>query len=136
MSDNWSKTFFVLSLIGFGVGYWLTNSIQFGLCVANEVTTDASCINFYERVGDPVFFGAGALALVFLVLLFTPQARSAWKKFAVWFVPLAALVFIFTPEPSGWINITPAPEQVFQYVSLVYVVISLFIIGLVTFSRK
>ena len=124
------------SLIGFGAGYVLTNSVQYGLCIANAQATDASCLNLYERVGDPLFYGMGALALVFFVLLFAPRAFSAWRKFAVWFVPLAAIIFITAPEPQGWVSPIPAPEQVFQWVSGLYVVVSLLIIGIATRKEK
>lgn len=120
----------VVSLVGLGLGYILTNSIQFGICIANEKITEASCINFYERLGDPFFYGMGALALVFLVLLAVPKAFEAWKKFAIWFVPLAALLFIWYPEPGSGDFFSPYPEQVFQWVSGLYVLVSLVLIGL------
>lgn len=121
---------FVLSLVGFGVGYVLTNSIKFGICISNNVVTDASCINLYERLGDPLFYGASALALVFFVLLLIPRAFSAWKKFAVWFIPLAAILFIFYPEPGSGDLFSSYPEQVFQWVSGLYVLISATIIAI------
>ncbi len=121
----------ILSLIGFGVGYVLTNSIKFGICISNDVVTDASCINLYERLGDPLFYGMGALALVFFILLFTSYAFSIWKKFAVWFIPLATLLFIFYPEPGSGDLFSPYPEQVFQWVSVLYVLISIAIIAIV-----
>ena len=118
----------VLSLIGFGIGYVLTNSIRFNLCIVNETITEASCINFYERVGDPLFYGMGALTIVFLILLFLPQAFPAWKKFAIWFIPLATLLFIFYPDPGSGDYFSPYPEQVFRWVSGLYVLVSLIIV--------
>ena len=118
----------ILSFTGFGIGYILTNSIQFKICTVNEVITDASCINFYERIGDPLFYGMPALALVFFILLFLPQAFSTWKKFAIWFIPLATLFFIFYPDPGSGDLFSPYPEQVFKWVSILYVVISILII--------
>jgi uncharacterized membrane protein len=124
----------VLSLVGFGVGYVFTNSIQFGLCIANETITEASCINFYERIGDPLFYGMLALAFVFLVLLFVTRTFPAWKRFAIWFIPLATLLFVAYPEPGSGDYFSPYPEQVFQWVSAVYIVISVAIIAFA--SRK
>ena len=76
---------FILSLIGFGVGFFLTNSYDFSLCSANLETNtyDVSCHILFERIGNPLFYGMGALAAVFLVLLVMPQAFPAWKKFAM-----------------------------------------------------
>ena len=127
---------FIFSLIGLGIGYFFTNSIQFGLCTVNTVITEASCINFYERLGDPLFYGMGALAIVFLVLLFVPKAFNAWRKFAIWFVPLAALLFIFYPEPGSGDYFSPYPEQVFQWVSALYIGISLVVIAYTTLVKK
>lgn len=138
---NWSTkkiTFWllILSFVGFGVGYILTNSIQFNICTVSETITEASCINFYERVGDPLFYGMPALAFVFFILIFTQQAFSAWKKFAIWFIPLATLLFIFYPDPSPGDYFSPYPEQIFKWVSITYVVISIFIIALKTVKQK
>ena len=120
----------VLSLVGLVGGYLLTSSYDFGFCYSNIQTNtfDVSCHDLFERIGNPIFYGMPALALVFLVLLFLPQAFSAWKKFAKWFVPLATLLFIFYPEPGSGDFFSPYPEQVFRWVSILYVVISIFII--------
>src|SRR3989344_762053 len=127
---------FILSLISFGIGYVLTNSIKFGICISDGILQDASCINFYERLGDPIFYGMCALVLVFLVLLAMPHAFPAWKKFAVWFVPLAALLFTFYPDPGSGDYFSPYPEQVFQWVSGFYVIVSLLIIAYVGIFKK
>jgi uncharacterized membrane protein len=122
---------FLASIVAFSVAYVLTNSYQFGLCFSDVATNsfDVSCHHFYERLANPLFYGMGALTLIFLLLLFVPRAFSAWWKFAIWFVPLAAVIFIFAPEPQGWVSPVPAPEQVFQWVSALYVLISIVIIA-------
>lgn len=128
----------VLSLVGFGVGYWFSHSYDFGLCFASFDTNtfDTSCHQFYESIGNPLLYGMGALTFVFLVLLFVPRAFSLWWKFAIWFVPLAALIFITAPEPSGWISLTPSPEAVFKWVSGFYILVSLGIIGFASLGSK
>ncbi len=116
--------FFVISLVGLAVGYFLTNSIQFGFCEQNQY----SCRDLFNNIGDPLFYGMGALSLVFAALLAAPHAYGVWKKFAVWFVPLAALLFMFYPEPGSGDYFSPYPEQVFQWVSALYVLVSLALI--------
>lgn len=136
---NTKKTIFwllIFSLVGLIVGYVFTNSIQFNICTVNEVVTEASCINFYERMGNPLFYGMFALSLVFFLLLFKPNAFLDWKKFATWFIPIATLIFIFYPEPSSGDYFSPYPEQIFQWVSALYVVLSVLIIALVTTRKK
>jgi len=118
---SWSLA---ISLLGFGIGYVLTNSTIFNLCLHDQY----ACRALLNRIGDPLFYGMGALAIVFLVLLFIPRAFSVWKKFAIWFVPLAALLFIFYPDPGSGDLFSPYPEQVFQWVSGLYVFISLVLI--------
>ncbi|RJR13597.1 hypothetical protein C4585_01825 [Candidatus Parcubacteria bacterium] len=120
----------VFSVLGLVVGYLLTNSYDFGFCFADLTsnTFDVSCHNLFERIGEPLLYGTGALSLIFLLLLFVPQAFPAWKKFAIWFVPLAAIIFIVYPEPGSSDFIAPYPEQVFQWVSALYVLVSLIII--------
>ena len=126
---------FIFSLIGLGIGYVLTNSIQFGMCKVDELVTEASCINSFERVGDPLFYGMAALAIVFLVLLFRPSAVGAWKKFAKWYIPIVTLIFIFYPNPGSGDFFSPYPEQIFQWLSTLYVVVSLIIIFVAKFCR-
>ncbi len=129
MKQKRISLFFVVALLLFGLGYIFTNSIQLSICLSNETVVEASCINFYERLGDPMFYGGGALSLVFLILLFLPSAFGTWKKFAVWFVPLAALLFAFYPDPGSGDFLSPYPEQVFKWVSVLYVLVGLGIIG-------
>ncbi|MEX0916962.1 MAG: hypothetical protein WDZ90_00315 [Candidatus Paceibacterota bacterium] len=123
---------FVFSAVGFAVGYILTNSVSFEICAQTEY----SCRDLYNNIGDPLFYGFGALAIVFLILVFVPQAFSAWKKFAIWFVPLTALLFIFYPEPSSGDLLSPFPEQVFQWVSAFYVVVSAAIIAIAIHKNR
>lgn len=115
----------VISILSFGVGLMLKSSIEIGFCLISEPT----CISNLTWVGDGLYYGTGALAVVFFILLFAARAFSAWKKFAVWFIPLAALLFIFYPEPGSGDLFSPYPEQVFQWVSGFYVLISFVIIA-------
>jgi hypothetical protein len=123
---------FVLSLAGFGVGYVLTNSVDFGFCSQSQY----SCREVFNNIGDPLFYSMPALALVFFILLFTPRAVSVWKKFAIWFIPLATLLFIFYPNPGSGDYFSPYPEQVFRWVSILYVVVSVLIILWTTVRGK
>jgi len=89
-----------------------------------------------NNIGDPLFYGMPALALVFLILAFLPQAFTAWKKFAIWFIPLATLLFIFYPNPGSGDYFSPYPEQVFRWVSILYVVVSVAIIAVSLKNKK
>ncbi|MCX6752688.1 MAG: hypothetical protein NTZ87_04305 [Candidatus Nomurabacteria bacterium] len=115
----------IVSLVGFGLGCILKNSTELSLCMVSEPT----CINNLTWIGNGFFYGMSALSLVFFVLIFTQKAFPAWKKFAIWFVPLATLLFIFYPNPGSGDLFSPYPEQVFKWVSILYVVISVLIIA-------
>ena len=117
-------TLLIVSSLGWGVGFIFSNAISFGLCTHDQY----SCRDVFNNIGDPLFYSMPALAFIFLILLFTPRAFPAWKKFAIWFVPLAALLFAFYPGPGGNDLFSPYPEQVFRWVSILYVIISILII--------
>lgn len=121
----------ITAVVGCVVGYVLMNSYEIGICYANLATStfDVSCHLYFNKVGQPLFYGMGALALVFFVLVFIPTAFAAWKRFAIWFVPLAALLFISYPEPGAGDLMAPYPEQVYRVVSVLYVLISFAIIA-------
>lgn len=121
----------IISLLGFGIGLVLKSSIEFSLCLISEPT----CINNLTWIGDGLYYGAGALMLIFFILLFSPHAFSAWKKFAIWFVPLAALLFIFYPDPGSGDLFSPYPEQVFQWVSILYILVSTVIIAIASLRK-
>src|SRR3989344_3130174 len=115
--------FLCLSLVGLGVSYYI-----FQLDLQTSATGD-----LLLKLRDGLFYGMPALALIFLILLFLPRAFPAWKKFAIWFIPLATLLFIFYPDPGSGDYFSPYPEQVYKWVSILYVVIS---IGIITFSAS
>ena len=121
----------ILSFVGFAIGYLMTNSYDFGFCYSDFSTNtfDVSCHDSYENIGNPLFYGMSALSIIFLILTFLPETFPAWKKFAKWFIPLATLLFIFYPDPGSGDYLSPYPEQVFKWVSIVYVAVSLAIIS-------
>ncbi len=135
------KTVFVflfLSLVFWGIGFVFINNHEFGLCYfnLNTNTFDVSCGYKYWNVGLPLFYSMPALAFTFLILLFLPQAIPAWKKFAKWFIPLATLLFIFYGDPGSGDLFAPYPEQIFRWVSIFYVVVSIVIILWITIKEK
>jgi hypothetical protein len=123
MKNKLILVFFIFSLIGFAVGYYLLKIY--------DCEYSVFCYNLATRA-FALYYGMPALALVFSMLLFIPRALDAWKKFAIWFVPLAALLFIFYPEPGSGDLFSPYPEQIFQWVSALYVVVSVVIIAIVS----
>jgi len=75
------------------------------------------------------------------MLLAVPQAFRAWKRFAIWYVPLAAILFIIWPEPKGGMGVIPSvlgpsPEQAFFWISTLYVAVSGIIIFRAYFRQR
>src|SRR3989344_2265936 len=112
---------FMFSFVGLGLGIFLLKFYNCGYSIF--------CYNLIT-ISKALFYGMSALSLVFLLLLFIPQAFLVWKKFAVWFLPIATLLFIFYPDPGSGYYFSPYPEQIFQWVSIIYVFISVVIIAI------
>ncbi len=114
-------SFFASALLFFA-GYLLTNSVEVGFCSQDEY----SCRQILNTIGDTLYVGMGALAIVFLALIFAGKgAFQTWKKFAVWYIPFAALIFVFyNPNPGDWA--APLREDVLFWVAAIYVVLSAF----------
>ena len=119
-----NKTFWllVLSIIGIIVGLVFKNSTELGFCLVSEPT----CLNQLTQIGNAIFYSMQAIALVFLVLLFVPHAFNAWKKFAIWFLPLMFIYFAIY-ENQGFFSVPE--ESVYRFLSVVYAALSLAIIG-------
>ena len=117
---------FIFSLVGLLAAYLILHS---------DLNASATG-DILVRLGKSFFYGMSALALIFLILAFLPQAFPAWKKFAICFIPLATLLFIFYPNPGSGDYFSPYPEQVFRWVSILYVVVSVAIIAVSLKNKK
>jgi hypothetical protein len=129
---NWIFWGLLISLIGIVLGYAYSHSYQFGICYSNEATQTFGAMCRYKAsiIGDKLFYPSIALAIVFLILLFIPRAVSAWKNFAIWYVPIFGfLIATAEPEVGGGFglsgNIGPSLQEQIMWASIFYVVISL-----------
>jgi hypothetical protein len=127
---------FIISFFGAGLGYVFNKSLEFGICICTAYACNPACLNFYDRIGVPMLYGFAALALIFLVLWLVPKTIPAWEKFARWYIPLAALLFIFYPTHQSLDFISPSLGIVCQWVSGMYVAISLVIILVASLKKK
>jgi hypothetical protein len=120
----------LLSLVGVGVGYFLGQGYEYGLCGKSIF-----CLKLMNH-GDALFYGALGLGIVFAALMAVPSAVRAWKKFAIWAIPLLVIIFATTQDSMGeWISLSPSVEQTFQFLSTIYVIISIVIIGTVKLKK-
>lgn len=115
-----------------GIGLYVSRFYECGY--------SSQCFFIFSRVGSPLFYGFGVLSLVLLALLAFPRAtRPWWKYFAIWYIPLALVLFIVWPEPRGGMGVVPsvlgpAPEAAFRWISGIFLVVSAGIVAL-TASR-
>lgn len=113
-------------------------SYELGFCFADPITRtyDVGCHRIFERLGDTFFYGGTGLALIFLVLFLVPTAFSAWKKFAIWATPVVVLIFATYSGSGGFDMVSPDPETLFKWISIIYVIVSLLIIGSVALKNR
>jgi len=134
---NWIFWSLAASIIGTVVGYIFLYPVQFGLCTADfaTLTFDNSCLRNSSLIGVKLFYPFFALIPIFLILFFIPRAVSAWKKFAVWYVPIIAFLTITgKPDTGGGVgvlsgNIGPTFEGSVLGASAIYIGASLGIIA-------
>jgi len=133
---QWMIVGLVLSVVGAGVGYVFDNNYEYGLCYRNDIThtRDTSCNNFYNSIGESLTPGMTALAAVLLILILLPRAFPAWKKFAVWAIPITAFIFLIQPESNsggfmGGVGFGPTNLQVYKWGSIIFFVLSALIIA-------
>lgn len=139
---NYTPRFFLLSSSLLAVfGYIFSNTYQLGICFYDKTQNifDTSCHRFFESIGEPLMYGMGALALVFGLLWVMPNAYPAWKKYAVWALPILAVLFLLAPEQRSGLGVVafgPTGEQVYQWASALYVLGSVFVIARAHFLTK
>lgn len=115
-------------VIGTAIGFYLLNFYECGASIfCYDLTTKAYAL----------FYGMGALSIVFLTLLALPNTFNSWKKFAVWFVPIISIIFItYDDKGRGFMEISPSSEHIFLGLSILYILASLAIIGYSHYKSK
>ena len=121
----------ILSLTLWGASYYFATSCP---------TNNSDCINTRDPIATPFFIGMPALFLVSLVLLFTSDSTYlAWRKFAVWAIPISAFILFLVPASSGGgIGISGpdlTKETASWGVAILFLIISLGIIAKQSLSR-
>ena len=119
---------FMLSLVGFVAGYVMTNSVRFGLCVDTLQVSDASCMLFFERIANPLYYGCFALGISFILLFIFPRTLTIWKYFGYWFIPLAFIILATYPNPGAGDFLSPDPSTLARWISYFYATVSIVII--------
>jgi len=81
---------------------------------------------------DPNWLSTFSLSLIFFILLFTKEAIfNAWKKFGVWYIPLAAVLIFLAPSGSGGnfgYSMSIDREGATIFLSAIFIIVSLIII--------
>ena len=126
-----------VSLSGVLIGSIFMNSIMFGIC---PVGTSICPFKYTNTIGQPLVLFLGSLSLIFLILLFTKEAVwITWKKFGIWYIPLAALLIFITPSSSGGsfgYSMGLDREGVTMFFSALFLIISLIIIAIKSWKLR
>lgn len=122
-------SFLLISATGLAVGYALSKyATGFRNCTGNDLM---SCdVPFGNLIGEPLFIVSLALFFVFLSLHFLrPIFLKTWLKFGIWYMPLAVVVILVTPHRCQDFFCMIDRLFVAQVLGIVFVLISVLIIG-------
>ena len=113
---------FLVSVVFFVAGYFL---VYFPGKIFFCEESESFCI---FSLGEPLLFGFGQLAIIFLILRFLPkQVFTAWLWFAVWYIPLAA-IWVFSTPSYGGAFLSPGKEGIVWILGGIYMTVSILII--------
>ncbi len=123
----------ILSLVLLVVGYVLDNSVSFGLC---EIT-ERGCKNFLNYNGHIIFTASQfILAISFILLFVKDKVFELWQKFAVWYLPIVAILIWLIPEPGSGDFLAPSNIMFTKWFFWLYALISLILIIYKTLKLK
>ena len=106
------------------------------------ITFVLSAVSMYLGGGETIIYGALSLALVFVFLALFPLSFSWWWKFAIWYVPLSLLLFVYVSHQdvrrmSTYTQLfSLQPHEIYLWISSLYVLISLLLISLAAWHQR
>ena len=148
---NYKKKLYIytgISAVGVLFGSIFMNTSMLGICPSG---TSICPFRYTSVIGQPFVLFFGSLFLIFFTLLFTKEAVwNKWKKFGIWYIPLATFLIFLAPSSSGGsfgYSMGFDREGVAMFTSGLFLIISLIIItiksyklhqkkGLFSFFRK
>ena len=127
-------------LTGLSIFFGMADKV--GLCLVDSIYYDTDCMTLYtEIIAQPIFFFSISIFLTGLSLLFVcEETYLAWRKFAIFAIPIGVIILIFTPVDDGGGFFISGPdftkETASWGVSIVFLLISLIIIVRKSISLK
>lgn len=129
---NYRKKLYIyigITIVAFVVSVILGLYDLFGVCTP---FSSYACLKIARFWAEALFPSSISLSLIFLILLFTKEAVfNSWKKFGVWYIPLAALLIFITPSSSGGsfgFSMGIDREGVTMFTSAIFLIVSILII--------
>lgn len=116
-----------LAIFGLISGFFLSDPFSLGLCESGDYSCDAK---IGEGVGMPMILFSFFLFLISLLLFIRQEVFHSWKKFAIVYLPVAAiLLFIAAGESGGGIGFARIDGEIISwFLSGIFLFISLLII--------
>ncbi|MEK7615752.1 MAG: hypothetical protein AAB420_00920 [Patescibacteria group bacterium] len=124
----------IVSILLVGLGVFFGSADKVGLCLVDETYYDTTCMTKYvEKIGQPLLFFSFSIFISVLILFFVRESTYlAWRKFAMWAVPIGAIILFLVPGSSGGGLGISGPDLTKETaswgVSIIFLIISLFII--------
>lgn len=122
------------------LGFLISHPLLVGICQKTyEFGGNVYCSDeAIEALGQPIFFlSICALIPSFFLMFLEKKAQASWIKFAVWWLPLSAVLIAITPSTSGaWMPIYFfGKEMITWFMGGLFTLISLILIALKTFRK-
>lgn len=129
------------SVLAVLTGYVLSNPLVFGICNRTYIFNGRTgCLDSSIRqVGEPLLMFSVVIFLFLLVCFFLRRtAQLSWLRFAVWWIPLSAILIAITPVTnSNWMPLYSIERSTVTVLTTsLFAVISLGIIGWKQFGSK
>lgn len=119
---------FCLSVAVFVLGFLFATPEKIGVCGRGAL----DCVEFFsEKIAQPLILMAFSLFLTSVVLFFTkPEVFKVWSKFAIFAIPLLALLIISTPVQcgGGYIGLCLDKEMASIFSGVGFFIVSLMLI--------
>ncbi len=126
----------ILSSILLIIAYVITNNTSFeffGFCSPG----DPACVNDFNYYGIIILYAAKPIFLVSLILLFVKdKVFELWQKFAVWYLPIAAILIWLIPEPGSGDFLAPSNIMFTEWFFWLYALISVVLIAYKSIGLK
>lgn len=126
------KTTLTLTILGVGILLITMFSREIGICPPDY----SSCSNILDQVAEIFFPVVPLLIFAGLTFFLNEQIYKSWFLFARFWTPLSMVAVLLAPEYGGHFMNPIEKGSVALFMSAIFIVVSIIIIGIKYFSLK